>query len=190
MNIHNVNISDKQISPSRRQLLECAILGFLMPGPLHGYMLHRRVRAGLGRIWAIGMSNLYGALKRLEEAGQVTHDLAPQENRPPRRVYAITPAGRERFLDWVRCPETAIRDIRLFFLAKLYFHHILGLPNVEGLISAQEVICRERLARLDEAAAQADPHGFDHLVFDFRRRQVLAILEWLLFLRKEITWLV
>jgi|YNPBryBLVA2012_1023415.scaffolds.fasta_scaffold01451_10 PadR family transcriptional regulator AphA len=163
------------------------LLGFLMPGPLHGYELHQRVQAGLGRVWAIGMSNLYGALKRLEEAGQVTSDLASQESRPPRRVYAITPAGRERFLDWVRRPEPTIRDMRAAFLARLYFHRSLALPGVETLIAAQEAVCRERLAGLEEAVLRSDPQGFDHLVFDFRRRQVSAILEWLQSCRQAFT---
>ena len=65
---------------SRRRLpLEQALLGFLMQRPLHGYDLHERVEKELGEIWYMGISNVYGALKRLEQSGQIESDLIPQE---------------------------------------------------------------------------------------------------------------
>jgi len=169
----------------RREPLEVAILGFLMQGPLHGYDLHRRVEDELGRIWTIGLSNLYGALKRLEKAGQITCTLTPQESRPPRKVYTITPAGRDIFLDWVQHPVPAMRKVRIEFLAKLYFHRTLNLEGTAALIAAQEAMCRERIAGLEQSAAQCAPHDFARLVFDFRRRQVQAILDWLAACRQE-----
>ena len=169
----------------QREPLEVAILGFLMQGPLHGYDLHRRVEGELGRIWTIGLSNLYGALKRLEKAGYITCTLAPQENRPPRKVYALWPAGQEEFLDWVQRPVRAMREVRIALLAKLYFHRMLDLEGTAALIAAQEAICRERVTWLEQSAAQCAPHDFARLVFDFRRRQVQAILDWLAACRQE-----
>jgi DNA-binding PadR family transcriptional regulator len=169
----------------RREPLEAAILGFLMQGPLHGYDLHRRVEGELGRIWTIGISNLYGALKRLESAGHITCTLTPQENRPPRKVYTLTPAGQRKFLDWVERPVPAMREVRVEFLAKLYFQRMLNLEGAAALIAAQEAMCRERNAWLEQSAAQCAPHDFTRLVFDFRRRQVQAILDWLAACRQE-----
>jgi len=169
----------------RRLPLEQALLGFLMDGLMHGYDLHRRVEDELGRIWYMGISNVYGALKRLERAGQVESTLSPQESRPPRKVYRITPAGRESFLDWIQQPVPTMRDMRVEFPAKLYFFHALGLEGARELIAAQETVCRERIERLERSAAQCGPHDFDRLVFDFRRRQVGAILEWLKSCREE-----
>ena len=150
-----------------------------MQEPLHGYDLHRRAEDELGRVWRIGLSNLYGALKRLEQAGYVQSTLTPQESHPPRQVYQITPAGRESFLIWVRQPVPTIRAMRVEFLAKLYFLRTLDLEGAEPLLAAQEELCRERLARLEHSATQCKPEAFDRLVFDFRRRQIEAILAWL-----------
>lgn len=158
-----------------------------MQEPLHGYDLHHRAEEELGRIWRIGISNLYGALKRLEQEGHVQSTLTPQESHPPRQVYQITPAGRESFLTWVRQPVPAIRAMRVEFLAKLYFLRTLNLEGTETLLAAQEELCRERIARLEHSAAQCDPQAFDRLVFDFRRRQIEAIVAWLKACQEEAT---
>ncbi|MEA3375614.1 MAG: PadR family transcriptional regulator [Chloroflexota bacterium] len=174
------------MSSRRRLPLEEAFLGFVTREPMHGYNLHQRVEDELGVIWYMGMSNIYGALKRLEQAGHVESTLRLQEGRPPRKVYRITPAGRRSFLDWVRRPIPTMRDIRVEFLAKLYFFRALGLEGAEELIVAQEPVCRERVERLEQSAAQCAPHEFNRLVYDFRRRQIEAILDWLQFCREEV----
>jgi len=166
--------------------LEQALMGFLMRGPMHGYDLHRRVEDELGVVWYMGISNIYGALKRLEQAGQVASALNPQEGRPPRKVYRITPAGERSFLDWVRQPVPTMRDMRVEFPAKLYFFCALGLEGIGELITAQETACRERVERLERSAAQCGPHDFNRLVYDFRRRQIEAILDWLQVCREEM----
>lgn len=173
------------MSARRRLPMEKALLGFLMEEPMHGYDLHRRVEEHLGRIWYMGLSNVYSALNRLEEAGWVTSTLDPQESRPTRKVYRITPAGRKAFQEWLHQPISAIKDMRVEFPAKLYFFRTLDLEGVQALIAAQENVCRERVERLKGNAAQCDAHDFDRLVFDFRRRQIEAILRWLAFCREE-----
>jgi PadR family transcriptional regulator AphA len=170
----------------RRLPLGQALLGFLMQGPLHGYDLHRRAKDELGRMWHMGISNVYGTLKRLEQASYVESTLSPQESRPPRKVYRITPAGRESFLDWVRQPVPTIRRMRVEFLAKLYFLHTLDLEGAGELIAGQEAICRERIERFEQGAAQCGPGDFDRLVFGFRLRQIEAILDWLRVCREEL----
>jgi PadR family transcriptional regulator AphA len=170
----------------QRLPLEQALLGFLSQGPMHGYDLHRHAQDELGRTWHMGISNIYGALKKLEEADYVEYTLTPQDGRPPRKVYRITSSGRKSFRDWVKRPVPNIRRLRVEFLAKLYFLHKLGLKGTEKLIAAQEAICRKRVARLEQEVARCEPQNFDRLVFDFRLRQVKAILGWLQACREEI----
>jgi PadR family transcriptional regulator AphA len=178
--------SEEIMGDQQRLPLEQTLLGFLTQGPMHGYDLHRRAREEMGRIWHMGISNIYGALKRLEQAGHVESSLSPQDNRPPRKVYRITRTGRQSFRDWVKQPVPTIRQLRVEFLAKLYFLRMLGLPGVTELIAAQEAICRERIERFERDAAECEPQDFDRLVFDFRRRQVEAILDWLKVRRKDL----
>lgn len=163
----------------RRLPLEQVLLGFLKQGEMHGYDLYRRVRGELGEVWYMGLSHVYGALKELERSGLVYSTPLPQEGRPPRKVYHITPAGEHSFLEWLRQPVPSMREMRVEFPAKLYFFRALGLEGVEELVAAQAAACRERLERMEQQIARRDPHDFNRLVFDFRRRQIEAALEWL-----------
>jgi len=174
------------MSGRRRLPLEQALLGFLTQGPRHGYDLHRRVEGELGVIWYMGISNVYGALKRLEQTAQVASTLKSQEDRPSRKIYRITSAGERSFLNWVRQPIPTMRDMRVEFPTKLYFFRALGLGGIGELIAAQEAVCQERVERLEWSAAQCGMHDFNRLVYDFRRRQIEAILDWLQVCREEI----
>jgi DNA-binding PadR family transcriptional regulator len=157
--------------------LEQALLGFLMEEPAHGYALHQRVEEELGRIWYVGISNVYGTLKDLEEAGQV-ESCRDEDTYPARKVYGITADGRESFLAWVREPVLAIRDMRVELLAKLYFFDLLELEGVEALLEAEEGFCRAQLEQLAER--NTDPQDrFERLVSDFRRHRIQATMDWL-----------
>ncbi len=146
---------------------------------MHGYDLHQQAKAELGDIWYMGISNIYGALKRLEENGWVKSTLVPQDNHPPRKVYRITPTGEQGFLDWLRQPIITMRRMRVEFPTKLYFFRTLGLKGADDLIAAQETFCQDQVEQLEQKAARRDPQDLVRLVFDFRRYQIEAIIAWL-----------
>jgi len=156
-----------------------AVLGLLMRGPMHGYELYQKYATELGQMWHAGRSQVYSILKQLEETGQVAAQTEFQESRPARKVYHLTPDGRQVFLDWVHQPVKDVRDIRVLFLAKLYLMRQLGLEGVDALIEAQKTVCRERMDTLARAAANLSADDFGNLVFEFRRRQLEAVLDWL-----------
>jgi PadR family transcriptional regulator AphA len=155
-----------------------ALLGFLMSGPQHGYELHQEFDRELGRVWHIGRSQLYAQLKQLAESELVTVQTEIQPNRPPRKVYHLTPAGRESFLDWLHQPVPHLRHIRLEFLVRLYFFRCLSLPGFEELIARQKALLQSRVESLDRAAAEADD-DFWRLVLEFRQGQMEAVIHWL-----------
>jgi DNA-binding PadR family transcriptional regulator len=73
-------------------VLELAILGLLIRGPLHGYDLRRRLRDGFGSMAHLSFGSLYPALARLEMAGAVrvvTDGDAPA--RLPRATPSVAP---------------------------------------------------------------------------------------------------
>jgi len=164
---------------SRRLPIEQALLGFLIQKPMHGYDLHQQAKAELGDIWYMGISNIYGALKRLEKNAWVESTLVPQESHPSRKVYQITPDGERSFLDWLHTPIITMRKTRVEFPTKLYFFRTLGLEGVDDLIATQETFCQNQVERLKQKAAQRDPHDLVRLTFDFRRCQIKAIITWL-----------
>ncbi|SDE50785.1 PadR family transcriptional regulator [Rhodococcus tukisamuensis] len=80
-------------------MLELAILGLLLESPMHGYELRKRLTGLLGAFRAFSYGSLYPTLRRMQADGSIAEDTGPTGTviRRARRVYALTPEGRERF---------------------------------------------------------------------------------------------
>jgi DNA-binding PadR family transcriptional regulator len=154
------------------------LLGLLMSEPKHGYELHQEFSQNLGRVWEIGLSQLYAQLKLLEEAGLLTAQTEPQPNRPPRKIYHLTPEGQEVFMDWVHQPTPYLRHIRVEFLARLYFFQQLSLPGLDQLVAEQKAVCQAQMGRFERLAGETEDQ-FRRLVLEFRRGQLEAVIRWL-----------
>ena len=157
---------------------EYVILGILMKQDRHGYEIHHLLSSGLGRAWYAGISQVYALLKRLEAAGKVVSSVEHQDNRPARHIYEITPKGREAFLQWVYTPLERLRDLRLEFLAKLFFISALNLSGSDELIKKQMEIFRKQLRGIKQQDKNTHEE-FEHLVLRFRIGQIEAVLSWL-----------
>lgn len=163
-------------------LLEHIALGLLMAQPKHGYELYRDFRQAFEGVWDAKRSKFYAALGDLCTAGYLDVSTEVQENRPPRKVYHLTPVGREVFMRWLYAPVDAPREVRVVLLAKLRFFDLLGLPDAERLLDAQIARCQ---ARLEEETRRVAAHRertgglYGELVHEFRRSQLAAMIEWL-----------
>ncbi|WP_280396961.1 PadR family transcriptional regulator [Nocardia carnea] len=80
-------------------MLELAILGLLLEAPMHGYELKKRLTGLLGAFRAFSYGSLYPTLKRMQAEGLIAEEVPEGmvTTRRARRVYQLTPAGRERF---------------------------------------------------------------------------------------------
>jgi PadR family transcriptional regulator AphA len=154
------------------------LLGLLMYEPKHGYELYQELERELGRVWEVGQSQLYAQLKQLEEMNLVTARTEPQPHRPPRKVYQLTPKGRQIFEDWVHRPSPYLRYIRVEFLARLYFFQRLSLAGLEELVDEQKGVCQAQIERFERLASETDD-SYRRLVLDFRRGQLEAVIRWL-----------
>lgn len=157
---------------------EYVILGLLMKEERHGYEIHHYFSSGLGRVWYAGRSQIYALLKGLEMKGKVASVVEIQDHRPAKKVYSITPEGRETFLTWLHAPVQKIRDIRLEFLAKLFFMRELEPTGIGELIAKQVKVCQGHIRSLRQKE-HVCPDEFDRLVFQFRICQTEAVLTWL-----------
>jgi len=94
---------------------EHAMLGLVLLGPRHGYEIaaHFGPEGDLGIVCQLPMSLLYAQLKRLESLGYLEGTTEFQANRPPRRVYRLTPEGEAEFWRWLDQPVARIREIRM-----------------------------------------------------------------------------
>ncbi len=172
------------MSPLLRQPLtvEHALLGFLRERPMHGYEIHQRLAglAGLGLVWQVKQSHLYAMLDKLESDGYIAGREQVQDTRPPRRIFRLTGAGRKAFQGWLSRPVSHGREIRLEFMAKLFFARREGPRTVSKLIHRQRKECAEWRAKLlAEAGATAGRGSYEWLVYQFRIGQVESMMNWL-----------
>ena len=160
------------------------MLGLLSEGPLHGYQLSREFHPGreLGDVLRLKMSLLYSHLAKLESDGLISCTLEQQGARPPRKLYSLTEAGHQEYLDWVSRPVRSNRDVRLEFLLKLYFALREGPKQARSLVEAQLEVCERNAASL--ANGEASPYG--ERVRRLRELQAGAILEWLREVRAQL----
>lgn len=160
---------------------EYALLGALMSGPRHGYDLVQFLNASLGSSWYVSTSQMYSLLKRLERRGLLRSSVETQETRPYKRVFALSPEGKKVFDRWLRRPTSHVRNLRVEFLAKLFFFKCLPLEGGERLVDAQ-VTLLERMREKTRTLMLQTEDSYQLLVLDSK----LAIIEaWTDWLRKK-----
>jgi DNA-binding PadR family transcriptional regulator len=134
------------------------LLALLAGEASHGYQLRARLALALGPLAAaLNDGQVYVTLSRLEKAGLVSSRLATQTDRPDRKVYALTPAGRDRVDTWLNdtsWPKPAPAEFHL----KLVAAAAAGLADPVGIVDRQR---RELLVGLAQAqrTALAEPEN-------------------------------
>jgi DNA-binding PadR family transcriptional regulator len=78
-----------------KTIFPALVLHLLASGPEHGYGLLQRIEAICSDLIAVNTNTIYPLLRRLEERGFINGEWDHPTKRA-RRLYCITPAGRER----------------------------------------------------------------------------------------------
>jgi PadR family transcriptional regulator, regulatory protein AphA len=111
--------------------LEYAILGFLNYKPFSGYDLKKAFDNSIRHFWYADQSQIYRTLARLTGQGWADVEVVEQTERPDRKVYSITPAGREALRAWLAGPFPTEAQhsgplIQVFFAGQLSDEEILA----------------------------------------------------------------
>jgi DNA-binding PadR family transcriptional regulator len=140
------------------RIVQEVVLALLAKEASHGYQLRARLALALGPLaGALNEGQVYVTLTRLEKAGLLSSELVGQTDRPDRKVYELTPAGRERVTAWL-CDTSWPKPAPAEFHLKLVAAAAAGLADPVGIVDLQR---RELLIGLREAqrAALAEPEG-------------------------------
>ena len=78
-----------------KTIFPALVLHLLSQGPEHGYGLLLRIESICSDLLAVNTNTIYPLLRRLEERGFIAGEWDHPTKRS-RRLYRITPAGRER----------------------------------------------------------------------------------------------
>ncbi len=134
--------------------LDHAILGFLQYGPLSGYDLKERFDLSVEHFWPADQSQIYRILAKLDEQGYARVKVVEQENRPDRKVYTITQAGREELHRWLTKPMEMDHG-RSASLVQIFFAGQLANEEILGIFRRAAEQCRAGLDELRKVPARA-----------------------------------
>ncbi|KAA9374099.1 PadR family transcriptional regulator [Microbispora cellulosiformans] len=160
-----------------------ALLALLAKEPAHGYELKQALESIFGIAYpSPNIGQIYVTLGRLEKDGYVRAVDVEQANRPNKKVYYITAAGREALETWVDEPTEGPR-VRDEFFMKLVLAPLTGLADRMALVNRQRrhyLSLMRDLGELAEAAERTDPDN---------RASLLLIEGAMLHLQADLDWL-
>jgi DNA-binding PadR family transcriptional regulator len=151
----------RRVSPAHGlTLTEAAVLALLaIEGERTGYDLLQLAGRAIGHVWRPARSQLYTTLDRLARAGLASDRRVEQRSRPDKRLYRLTPAGREALDRWLTTVEVDAPDS---FMLRVFVGGLIGpaalLPHLEQYLAE----ARERLARYEALAAHNSRRGHDY----------------------------
>lgn len=157
------------------------ILGFINEEPTHGYQIYKYLTdmQGIGLVWKINMTNIYGLMDALER-NELIHEIKQEhieKEYPPKKYFAITSKGEEQFLLWLKKPVNHGREIRQVFLSKIYFAEKQGKEIYQKLIDDQIEECEKW--RINITQLPEDNERFSQIVRSYRTTQIESTIAWL-----------
>ncbi len=142
---------------------ELIVLGTLMVGPFHGYLIAKIVQNILGPYGKLSPGRLYPLLTKLEEGGLIV--VEPDSEKPeqqshrfqiPSRRYRITEAGHKRFHALMMDTTTYLGDYQRVFLQKVAYFSFLQPEERLQLIEQYLDYCQSQVsygtARMEDLA--------------------------------------
>lgn len=133
--------------------LQYALLGLLGRRSLTGYEILKRFTRSVVFFWHARQSQVYAALDRMEQLGLVASRVVVQRQRPNRRHYTMTPAGRAALRAWLE-RETAVQPIKDEMLLRVFFSDPLPAHKVAASL-LRHATAHERVRAEFEAIRMA-----------------------------------
>ncbi len=133
--------------------LKHAILGFLTYMPSTGYELKASFDSSVRHFWPADQAQIYRTLTELTKESLATVETVPQEDRPNKKIYHITEAGREELRRWLASPLPP-QDHRSAELIQVFFAGQLSDDEATALFERAAQQCRAVLAIYNQIPQQ------------------------------------
>ncbi|HKY95848.1 MAG TPA: PadR family transcriptional regulator [Kiloniellales bacterium] len=132
-----------------------------------------------------GFGSIYPALNRLAREGLVSSSEQAQERRPDKKVYSLTPEGRERLQEALLQPPRPDR-VKSDFLFLLFMARLMPREHLAKVIDQRIEDIDAKLAHMEECEHEVSERGH-RFVFElgrsyyrFLRGFLLHNKDWLL----------
>lgn len=159
--------------------MQDAVLALLAKESAHGYELRQQLVEALGPPGqALNAGQVYVTLGRLERLGLVRAEPGEQQDQRNKRVYELTPAGRERVTEWladVSWPKVTPTDFHL----KLVAAAATGLADPVALVDMQRGELLRQLRDIQELALAEPDDSPGGLLLEGASLRLAADVRWL-----------
>ncbi len=160
-----------------------AVLGALSIGPRSGYDVKRDLESTVGYFWKESFGQIYPILRGLVDAGFATVEEDAHGGRA-RRVYSITPAGRQEFAAWLAVPPEP-PQLRNELLLKLFFCRqvdpSVAIGHLRAAAARAQAVLQALAAIHEEVESERDENpDYDYFQITVRSGQLNneALLKW------------
>lgn len=137
--------------------LSHGILGFLSYEPMTGYDLAKFFSSSVNFFWHAQTSQIYLELGKLEKNGMVSSEQILQTEKPNKKLYSLTPAGKEELQRWLKenkdTPD-AFKDYKSAFLMQIFFSGDTSETETMERLQKFSSQCQEIFQQLDGIANQ------------------------------------
>ena len=161
------------------RVVQEVLLALLAKEASHGYQLRAQLQLALGPLAdVLNAGHVYVTLNRLEKAGLVASQRVGQTDRPDRKVYELSEAGRARVTQWLEdtsWPKPAPAEFHL----KLVAAAAAGLGDPVRLVDAQRHALLAGLAAAQRAALAEPDDSVAGLLLEGVVLRLQADLRWL-----------
>ena len=88
--------------------LRHGLLGLINYKPMTGYEMVKEFDDSLAFFWHASPQQMYKELDTMEKSGWLVSERVMQTEKPNKRVYSITPKGKEELVNWVSNTEEGV----------------------------------------------------------------------------------
>ena len=168
-------------------MLKHGILGLINYHEMTGYEIMQAFRDSLNFFWKAQTSQIYRELQTLEKKNWVSKTYVPQQGKPDKNVFSITPEGKAELLLWLAKDEAVMATrnpllMKVFFMGErsreeniCYFERLIEEHEklLEGLTPVPEYI-KAYSTYLDEKEKAL----FWQMTVDYGRRNMQMCIDW------------
>lgn len=169
--------------------LKYSILGLLHYEDMHGYRIKEHIEKNFGHMWSINFGQIYPNLKKLELEGLVSmgEEIQNDQKGPPKKLYAVTPKGKQEFRRWLeQSPEKSML-LRDPFLMRFVFFGFGDTQIAIRLIDEQIISYEDQLYhRQQNKKKWRSKDIFVNQVAELGIEMNIMFLTWLRSTRKKL----
>jgi PadR family transcriptional regulator AphA len=147
---------------------------------MSGYDIKRFLKRLSWLIDSPSFGSLYPALHALLKDGLVTVEVVPCEDKPPRKIYTITEAGRHVLRGWMDQPIASNASLKAFLMRLILASNLSHDGLITHLQQRQTQVATHRLALEQTSEVMGEEMDLgDRLALDYGLTVASAELTWL-----------